>query len=99
MLIAGSLGALCESATVQEACEIAEGEAGEGACNDACKDVTKIVLADEDAADGYHRCPEEHPSAICFEPFRCMDDIRSAESEFRAKPGAEGQAEGVGRVR
>jgi hypothetical protein len=32
------------------------------------------VLADEDAADRYHERPEEHPPAVCLEPFRhfCM---------------------------
>jgi hypothetical protein len=28
------------------------------------------VFADEDAADRYHERPEEHPPAVCLEPFR-----------------------------
>ena len=54
--------------------EAGEEPAGEGADEDADNDVTEVVLADEDAADRYHERPEEHPPAVCLEPFRhfCM---------------------------
>ena len=46
----------------------AEGVAGEDSDKDANDDVAEIVFADEDAAYGYHCCPEEHPCAVGFEP-------------------------------
>ena len=54
--------------------EAGEAPAGEGADEDADDDVAEVVFADEDAADRYHERPEEHPQALCVEPFRhfCM---------------------------
>ena len=49
--------------------EAGEEPAGEGADEDADNHVAEVMLADEDAADGYHECPEEHPITICLEPF------------------------------
>ena len=43
---------------------------GEGTDEDADNDVAEVVFADEDAADRYHEGPEEHPPAVCLEPFR-----------------------------
>ena len=42
----------------------------EGTDEYAHENITEVVFADKDAADGYHKCPEEHPPAVCLEPFR-----------------------------
>ena len=52
------------------------------------------MLADEDAADSYHGRPEEHPSAVCLEPFR-HHGATIGKTSLHADEGAERKAEGV----
>ena len=42
----------------------------ERADEDAHENITEVVFADKDAADCHHEGPEEHPPAVCLEPFR-----------------------------
>ena len=42
----------------------------ERADEDADQNIAEVMLADEDAADGHHEGPKEHPPAVCLEPFR-----------------------------
>ena len=51
-----------------------EAVSGNGTDEDADQNIAEVMLADKDAADGHHEGPEEHPPAVCLEPFRhfCM---------------------------
>ena len=44
-----------------------EGESDDESGYGADYDVSKVVLADEDAADGYKCCPCEHNPAVPFD--------------------------------
>ena len=41
----------------------------ERADEDAHENIAEVMLADEDAADGHHEGPKEHPPTVCLEPF------------------------------
>ena len=64
------VGSLLDDAGSEVTAKTGECVAGERADDDADNDITKVVFADEDAADRYHKGPEEHPPAVCLEPFR-----------------------------
>ena len=85
-----------------EDCKSGEEVAGEGSDQYADKDIAEVVSADEDAADCYHKGPEEHPVTIGLEPsghtggseltFRLGGHVgrRSHEAALHAKECAEG---------
>lgn len=88
---------LLSDAAAEEVGEASEGVAGEGADDDADDDVAEVVLADEDAADGHHKCPEVHPVAVGLQPFRHRGAV-GCKAELHTDEGAEGEAERVGRM-
>lgn len=65
------VGSLLDEAFSEVTAKTGECVAGEGSDQDADNDITEVVFAHEDAADRYHEGPEEHPPAVCLEPFWC----------------------------